>query len=172
MEIQRSETGGLEVSTLQFLHQTMKDFLARKGVWEDIFGVEPQPGIVTAHLSLLSANIRRITFNFPNYGPYFAEVEECLYYAHQIENLSHTPATVRLEMLDQIMSALPPKALSLDGLRRTRRRTDKTTGLSLSTFRQAPCGHWSRRFWKEFGNVRENFEITWPEEEGSDNFLT
>ncbi|KAH8747705.1 hypothetical protein BGZ57DRAFT_970931, partial [Hyaloscypha finlandica] len=32
LEIQGSETGGLEVSTVQFLHQTVKDFLARKDV--------------------------------------------------------------------------------------------------------------------------------------------
>jgi hypothetical protein len=155
----------------------VKDFLARKDVWEDIFGAEPQPGIVTAHLSLLSANIRRITFNFKNYGPYFAEVEECLYYAHQIENLSHTPATVQLERLEQIMSALPPKehteatALPPEG---RRRRTGNTAGLSLSTItpRHAPCEHWSRQFWKEFAKVRDLYLGPWPEEEGSDNFLT
>jgi hypothetical protein len=104
VEIKRTEGEKSEMGTVQFLHQTVKDFLTRRDTWEVIFGLDNGPGIITAHRSQLSANLRRLTFSLKSMRAYVAEIEECVHHAREVEKLSGNAATTQLRLLDQIMT--------------------------------------------------------------------
>ncbi|CZR60142.1 uncharacterized protein PAC_10038 [Phialocephala subalpina] len=121
LEIQHTTVSGKEHVTVQFLHQTVKELLARPDAWQEIFGVAPLPGSVVANLKLHSATLKLLN----THEKLVSNIDDCVYYVTVVEQLTMTVAIDLLDVMDQRMSTLSAGA---------------------KDFMQ---GHWSREYWKQ-----------------------
>jgi len=89
------------VHGVQFLHQTVKEFLDKEDIWEKIFGVKPLPGLIEAHRHLLISSLHPLR---ADKIASFDAMESCTYHAWKVEQLDGNSPVELLDTVNEVAS--------------------------------------------------------------------